>query len=153
MANIFKKLNLKDQNEILIVNSPESFEAEIEQLANVKVLRELGKAKEIHFSLTFVTSRSELNKLVPKLVKKIIGDAVVWFAYPKKTSKTFTSDINRDAGWEVLGEAGFEGVRQVAIDQDWSALRFRHVDYIKEIKRSPDFALSKEGKKRAKGDC
>jgi hypothetical protein len=27
--------------------------------------------------------------------------------------------------------AGFDSVRQIAIDEDWSALRFRRVEYIK----------------------
>jgi len=31
----------------------------------------------------------------------------------------------------VIRNAGFDSVRQVAIDEDWSALRFRRVEYIK----------------------
>jgi hypothetical protein len=46
----------------------------------------------------------------------------------------------------VLGKLNFEGVMQVSIDEDWSALRFRHVDYIKTMKRKK--ALSEKGKKR-----
>ena len=38
---------------------------------------------------------------------------------------------NCDSGWPVLGAAGFEPVRMVAIDADWSALRFRRVEHIK----------------------
>jgi hypothetical protein len=34
-------------------------------------------------------------------------------------------------GWDVIRNAGFDSVRQIAIDEDWSALRFRHVEYIK----------------------
>ena len=45
-------------------------------------------------------------------------------AYPKVSSKKYTTDYNRDSGWNLLGEWGMEPVRQVAIDQDWSALAF-----------------------------
>jgi hypothetical protein len=51
--------------------------------------------------------------------------------YPKGTSKRYTCDFNRDSGWEVIRNAGFDSVRQIAIDEDWSALRFRRVEYIK----------------------
>mgnify|MGYP005835701873 CR=1 FL=1 len=40
-----------------------------------------------------------------------------------------------------------EPVRQVAIDEDWSALRFRRVEYIKTMTRS--FAMTLEGKAKA----
>jgi len=45
--------------------------------------------------------------------------------------KKYTCDISRDNGWQALGELGFEGVRMVAIDEDWSAVRFRRAEYIK----------------------
>jgi len=55
----------------------------------------------------------------------------LWFAYPQGTSKRYTCEFNRDTGWSALRSAGFDTVRQVAIDEDWSALRFRRVEYIK----------------------
>ena len=56
------------------------------------------------------------------------GDAVVWFAYPKGSSKRYKSEVNRDDSWASVGQEGFEPVRMVAIDEDWSALRVRRVD-------------------------
>jgi len=56
---------------------------------------------------------------------------------------------DRDSGWNVLGAAGFEGVRMVAIDEDWSALRFRRAEFIKTMKRDSKYAMSKAGKKKA----
>jgi hypothetical protein len=66
---------------------------------------------------------------------KAEGDAVLWFAYPKRTSKRYKADFDRDHGWEVLRAAGFEPVRQVAIDADWSALRFRRSEFVKGARR------------------
>ena len=34
-------------------------------------------------------------------------------------------DVNRDTLWPILGEHGMRPVSQVAIDDTWSALRFR----------------------------
>lgn len=46
--------------------------------------------------------------------------------YPKKSSKVET-DISRDVGWDAVKKTDWEGVAIVAIDDTWSALRFRPV--------------------------
>lgn len=135
MAFVFDKLNLKDQSEILIVNAPASFEPEIDHLNGVSVLRNSTDAKLLHFSLAFVTRQVDLNNLAKKLCPKAEGDAVLWFAYPKGTSKKYKCDFNRDTGWDFVRAAGFDSVRQVSIDEDWSALRFRRVEFIKSTGR------------------
>ncbi len=60
----------------------------------------------------------------------------------------YTCEFNRDTGFQPLGDAGFEPVRMVAIDDDWTAMRVRRVEFIKTLTRPESFALSTEGKKR-----
>jgi hypothetical protein len=72
-----------------------------------------------------------LDRMSSILAAASEGDAVIWFAYPKGTSKRYTCEFNRDTGWSVIRGLGFESVRQVAIDEDWSALRFRRQKYVK----------------------
>jgi len=141
----FAKLNLKDQTEIVVLNAPASFESELKALKDVSVRRD-AKGGDIDFSLAFVTTQKEVDTLGPQVAKKAKGDAVVWFAYPKGSSKKYTSQINRDNGWAVMGKAGFEPVRMVAIDEDWSALRFRRVEFIKTMNRPEDVRLTKKKK-------
>lgn len=148
MPSIFSKLNLKDQTEIVVINAPESFEPELAALAGVAVRRSLKEVKRLAFSLAFVTKQKEVDTLARAVAQKAEGDAVVWFAYPKGTSQKYKCEFNRDTGWAELGKQGFEGVRQVAIDEDWSALRFRRVEFIKTMIRSKTMAMSKAGKKR-----
>lgn len=130
MPTTFDKLNLKDQREIVIVNAPKSFEPEIASLRGVTVRRDLKDAKDVSFSLAFVTKRNEVDALGKAAVKKAAGDAVIWFAYPKKSSKNYTCEFNRDNGWDTLWNSGLEPVRMVAIDEDWSAVRFRRKELI-----------------------
>src|SRR6202051_586100 len=111
----FNKLNLKDQKQILVLNAPESFEPELKALRGVTVQRDLKNLNQVEFSLAFVTKQKEVDTLGKAVAKKTQGDAVVWFAYPKGSSKKYKSEINRDSGWQVLGDAGFEPVRMVAI--------------------------------------
>ncbi len=141
----FAKLNLKDQTEIIVLNAPASFEPELKALKDVTVRRD-AKGGVIDFSLAFVTTQREVDTLGPQVAKKAKGDAVVWFAYPKGSSKKYTSQINRDNGWAVMGKAGFEPVRMVAIDEDWSALRFRRVEFIKTMNRPEEVRLTKKKK-------
>jgi hypothetical protein len=149
MSVIFKKLNLKDQDEIVVLNAPQSFEPEIGSLTGIQVLRDTAAAHKIVYVISFVTWEEQVAEITKSIIPKIEGDATVWFVYPKKSSKQYKSEINRDRGWAALGQAGFEPVRQVAIDADWSALRFRQVQYIKTMKRSKNMAISKQGKEKS----
>jgi hypothetical protein len=137
MPSVFAKLNFKSQREILVVNAPASFESEITALKNVRILRDPKKAKSVEFALAFATTQAELDKQSALLAAKAVGDALLWFAYPKGTSKRYRCEFNRDSGWNVMVQAGFETVRAVAIDEDWSALRFRRVQYVKHSPASP----------------
>jgi hypothetical protein len=152
MTPLFKKLNLKEQTEIIVINAPDSFESELVSLSGVAILRSLATARQVTFSLCFVTTQEEINQIISQLAAKVEGDATIWFAYPKGSSKKYKSEINRDKGWEMLGQHGYEPVRQVAIDEDWSALRFRRVEFIKSMKRSQKMALSQQGKAKSKNE-
>ncbi len=149
MSALFQKMNLKDQAELLVLNAPASFETELAALKDVAVARDVKAVKEIQFSLAFVTKQAEVDKFAKAIAKKIKGDALVWFAYPKGTSKKYKCEFNRDNGWAVMGELGYEPVRMVAIDEDWSALRFRRVEFIKVMKRNEKMVLSAAGKVKA----
>jgi hypothetical protein len=133
MNSVFEKLNLKGQSEILVVNAPPSFEQELAALKGITVLRDARKAKAVHFVLAFATSQAEVDSLSAVLAGKAQGDALLWFAYPKATSKKYKCDFNRDTGWTVIRSLGFDSVRAVAIDEDWSALRFRRTEFIKPV--------------------
>lgn len=150
MTPLFKKLNLSTQAVIHVLNAPESFEDELALLDDVDVRKTVPAREVTSFAMAFVLTQSECDQWSRRLAKAADGDAVIWMAYPKGTSKKYDCDFNRDTGWSVLGTAGFEPVRQVAIDEDWSALRFRRVEYIKSLTRNKSMAISEAGQRRAK---
>jgi hypothetical protein len=131
MATIFEKLQLKDQREVLILDAPASFVPELARLKGINIHRRLASVSESPFSLAFVTRKKEVDALAGPIAERAKGDAIVWFAYPKGTSKKYQCDFNRDNGWDKLEALGFETVRAVAIDEDWSALRFRRSEFVK----------------------
>ncbi|HEY1257266.1 MAG TPA: hypothetical protein VGF01_21045 [Terracidiphilus sp.] len=132
MTEIFDKLNLKDQQEILVLHAPESFQPELARLPVLHIHQAIESLPRIGFFLGFVTRLSEVEALAGPVAERAVGDAVVWFAYPKGTSKKYTCNFNRDTGWDALKAQGFDTVRAVAIDEDWTALRFRRVEFIKQ---------------------
>ena len=135
MPLLWEKLNLGERREILVVNAPKSFAAELKTLRQVRIRQRIAAIKQLTFALAFVVKQTELNRLSAAIAAKATGDAVIWLAYPKGTSKRYTCDFNRDTGWDVLRASGFDTVRQVAIDEDWSALRFRRTEFIKHRSR------------------
>jgi uncharacterized protein YecE (DUF72 family) len=149
MNPIFQKLNFKGQPAVFVLQAPESFACALEEMREVVEVRStLAKANDVAFALAFATRQAEVDRFADQIAKTSVGDAVIWVAYPKGTSKRYKCDFNRDTGWSRLGELGFEPVRQVAIDEDWSALRFRRVEYIRQMTRS--FAMTATGQEKVK---
>jgi hypothetical protein len=132
---LFKKLNLGEHQEIVVLNAPRSFEPELKRLKGVKILRDPASPKNVKFAIAFAITQAQLDRASKMFAAASEGDAVIWFAYPKGTSKRYACEFNRDSGWKVIVGAGFESVRMVAIDEDWSALRFRRVEYVKPAKK------------------
>jgi hypothetical protein len=149
MNPVFKKMNYKEQKVIHAINSPASFDKELKEMMAFAAIKKVLKAKDkAEFILCFCTKHKEVEAAATLAQKTLQDDGMIWIAYPKGTSKKYTCEFNRDTGWGSLGKAGFEPVRQIAIDEDWSALRFRKVEFIKTMTRS--FAMTEEGKKRVK---
>jgi len=71
----------------------------------------------IAFADDAAAARATLDRVRPDLGHP----AAFWVAYPKGNR----ADINRDSLWPILASYGMRPISQVAIDDTWSALRFR----------------------------
>ncbi|GAE37026.1 DUF3052 family protein [Halalkalibacter akibai] len=141
-----KKLQWKpDYNPVLIIGAPKEYDEVMNQFGE-NADTEMAK-QSYGFIHIFATSNDELKEKATEAVSLLKDNGLFWLSYPKKASKRYKgSDCSRETVAQLLGEQGFEPVRQVAIDEDWSALRFRHVQHIKTMKRT--FAATEEGKAR-----
>jgi hypothetical protein len=128
MTPLFRKLNLGTHTRVHVLDAPASFERELAALAGIAIERAVkGRAA---FAMAFVITKAGMESASSKLAKACTGDAVLWMVYPKGTSRRYRCEFNRDSGWSTLVAAGFESVRMVAVDEDWSALRFRRVEFV-----------------------
>jgi hypothetical protein len=143
---LFQKLQYKDQGEaVLVMNAPQVYEEVITHFKG-EVDREVLR-DSYPFVQVFGISNDSLQTAARLGVAALGDDGLLWLCYPKKTSKAYKgSDCSRETVAVLLADEGFEPVRQIAIDEDWSALRFRHVDRIKNMVRAS--AVTDKGKQR-----
>ena len=132
MKKLLEKLNYKGQERIAVLNAEEKFVSSIsEELKNITIDSEIDPRYPYNFIILFVKSVAEIELLAPKALHNLVADGILWFCYPKKSSKNYSSEIDRDHGWKVLNDSGLHGIRIVSVDEDWSALRFRNIKYIR----------------------
>jgi hypothetical protein len=78
--------------------------------------------REATAAVLFADGESDLRQLLGKHADaELAAPSVFWVAYPKANK----ADINRDTLWPILAERGLRPISQVAVDETWSALRFR----------------------------
>ncbi|HVH47549.1 MAG TPA: hypothetical protein VM925_34675 [Labilithrix sp.] len=108
------RLRIEQGAKVAVLASPEGFDLGVSTSST---------PKGADVVLLFAETRAVLGKWGPKL-KTLPASTVLWIAYPKTTSGRKT-DLTRDVGWEAMERAGLRAVTQVAVDETWSALRFR----------------------------
>nr|WP_314445548.1 hypothetical protein [uncultured Sphingomonas sp.] len=99
-----------------------------------EALAALTAAPQPSFLIAFVRNRAELAEAAVEVAASYRAGGHLWLAYPKK-SGAIRSDLDRDHGWEPLLAMGLLAVTQVALNQDWSALRFRFREEIRLLRR------------------
>ena len=128
-TTLIKKLGIKPKQRIIILNAPEGYH---ELLGTLPSDAELVTTLDGTFDLVhlFVKNRAEVNQFAPMAIQAVKPGGLLWMSYPKKSSGVAT-DITRDVGWDALWNAGWRPVTQIAIDEVWSALRFRPLSEVK----------------------
>ena len=136
ISPIARKLGIKSGMSALIIGAPPGYLKLLAPLPDgVSVSDVISGAPQ--FVQLFATRASEIQKSAPRLLKHASPGALVWIAYPKKTSGT-DSDLSRESVWEAMSATGWRPVSIVAIDEVWSALRFRPTADVKSKARRTD---------------
>lgn len=135
--SLLEKLQLQDEKNILIQGLPSSIEKQFVKLNFSKNVTPLLKSRKIDFALVFAVSQRQLVDILKDVIPALHEDAKLWIAYPKLTSK-IASDLSRDKNWDFVSDYGFEAVRMIALDNVWSAGRFKkQYEGIKKKPASP----------------
>ncbi|MFN5421680.1 MAG: hypothetical protein ACK5AO_00305 [bacterium] len=123
LINMFERLQLCDEKNILIQGIPSTLEKYFTKLSFAKNVTPLLKTRKIEFALVFAINYKQLTTILSDVVPALKTGGKLWIAYPKPTSK-IVSDLNRDCSWDCLKSKGFSTIDEVVIDHVWTALRF-----------------------------
>ena len=84
-------------------------------------VRPVDRLEHATTALVFADDAGSLRDLLDTHQDRLARPTTLWVAYPKENRV----DINRDTLWPILVEYGMRPIAQVAVDEVWSALRFR----------------------------
>jgi DUF3052 family protein len=118
---IAELLQVKGERRLAVLNAPETVDSRIGG-HDARV-----PAKSADVLVLFVRSRAELDKKLARTLTSLKAGAVFWLAYPKLASP-LAGDLSRDVIGSLAPTYGLTPVAQIAIDDDWSALRFKSSD-------------------------
>ncbi len=130
ISAVAKKLGIKPGMHALIVAAPSGYLKLLAPLPEGVVVSEAAGGTH-QFVQLFATRKADIKKSAPALLKHCSPGALVWITYPKKTSGV-ESDLSREEVWDAMNDTGWRPVAQIAIDEVWSALRFRPLAEVKK---------------------
>jgi len=125
MKSILKKLNVTDQNEILVLNIPDDFDKDFHTIEGIEIYESLIQITKIEYALLFVLSAKELEDQIQTLNIKLKDDAILWVIHP-----IASESLGESYNWKPLTNLCFENVETKSILHEWRAVRFRKLEYL-----------------------
>ena len=116
--SVAEKLQVKGPRRLAVVNAPKGLD---DLIAGTR-----APLAEAEVALLFVRDRAGLLASLAADMPALRQDAILWIAYPKQTSR-LKGDLNRDIIHRLVPEYGLDTIASIAVDEDWSALRFKRV--------------------------
>jgi hypothetical protein len=127
-TSLSQKLQLKPDQRLLLLNPPQDYAVQlVSGLPGVPLLAE--SQEQVEAVLLFVNNLAEVSRHAPDAFRLVLPDGLVWMAYPKGSSGIKT-DVNRDTLSKTIDPTGWRPVRQIALDEVWSAMCFRPADQV-----------------------
>jgi hypothetical protein len=118
---LVKKLGIKVGMRLTVVNAPAAYASWLEDLpAGARVVSKLtSPAAAVH---VFASARGDLERMLPRLRKRLDPSGFVWVSWPKKSSGVST-DITEETIREIALPLGFVDVKVCAVTDTWSGLK------------------------------
>jgi hypothetical protein len=118
-----KKLKLKPGQRAALINAPAGY---VDSLRPLPERIELADQLDGQFDWVqvFLKTQAELETLFPRLIQALKPQSMLWFTFPKGTSKIQT-DLTRDKGWDAVQGADLKWINLISVDETWSAFAVR----------------------------
>jgi hypothetical protein len=115
------KLQIKPGTHVVVLGAPNGIDIELPE--TVTVGQDASQADAV---IAFVLDSAALDSVAAPAIQAARDDRLAWIAYPK--AGQLGTDLNRDILARLVTDRGAQPVRQISINDVWSALRFRHSD-------------------------
>jgi len=112
-----ERLQVKRGRTLALVEAPVGLDVGLDQTVAME---------DADVVLVFVNRRADLERLMPQVLGELRPTAILWLAYPKLTS-SLAGDLNRNLIHDLVPAYGLDTVSQIAVDNDWSAMRLKRV--------------------------
>jgi hypothetical protein len=119
---LIKKLGIKEDFRVALVNSPKEFKKELGELPN-KTKFAPCVTNSLDVILLFVNSEAELQRQFVLLAANLVANGMLWVAWPKKSSGV-TTDLSFTNVQRIGLDAGLVDVKICAVNDIWSGLKF-----------------------------
>ena len=126
-TELMHKLQLQSGTKLWLINVPQTLAEELAADAEIEIV---GEKDAYDGVVAFFESPREVDLLAERILAEMPPDGLLWVGY-RKGDVGESAGLTRDVGWEPLSGAGWRPVRQIAIDEEWSALRFRPEHLVK----------------------
>lgn len=133
LSPLAKKLRLVAEHSVAVLNAPDGYVGLL-QPGPRDVTTALQQAQTFDCVLLFVKNIDELRRLGAGAIAAVRSNGLLWIAYPKggKTAKDTDLPatpwwVQRDVLGEITSQTGFKPVAFVAVDDTWTALRFKRI--------------------------
>ena len=118
---LFRKLGLKEGFQIKLIHSPVNYSLLLGEIYEKLILRNQANSglDFIHF---FPGSKTELERMLPRLKRQIKKDGMIWVSWYKTSSGKIT-ELSEGFIRDTALANGLVDVKVCAIDADWSGLK------------------------------
>jgi hypothetical protein len=116
-----QKLGIRPAMTVTVINQPANYRQLLGEAADGVELSD-RTTTDSSFVHLFTPRRSELEKQLSQLRKKIPDTATIWVSWPKKSAGVPT-DVTEDVVRAVALPLGFVDIKVCAIDETWSGLK------------------------------
>jgi hypothetical protein len=133
LSPVAKKLRFAPEHHVAVLNAPDGYVGALTP-GPAEIRTELTPDGTFDAVLLFVKDVAELRRLGPAAIHAVKPSGLLWITYPKGGKTRGATDlpatpwwVQRDVLGEITSQTGYKAVAFVALDDYWTALRFKRV--------------------------
>lgn len=127
MSKLSQRLQMKPGTRWVLINAPTSYAAVLDAPDDAQISITLDT--DFNGIQLFVQNSDMLKSALTEIAPALKTDTIFWIMYPKKN--TLPTDLQMTRHWDAMDEIGWRPVQSAAVDDTWTALRFKPVELVK----------------------